>query len=184
MIRYTMSIPCGHPVVMIRAITMSTKLGSGASAQLVARHRQHCDFAAVYIQEAHAVDEWPISEAPRTFRQHRELADRVAAARAFVADYPQPEGLVWFVDDMANSFNRTYASWPFRFWVLCPPPPPLPGEGGSGTAAGAGGIAPAPAAAPGAPDGWWVGFKPMPRDATYDLGELDSFLLSVSNGGV
>jgi hypothetical protein len=104
--------------------------------------------------------------------QHRKLADRVAAAQTFVADHPQPEGLVWFVDDMSNSFNTAYASWPFRFWVLLPPhsPPQLP-LGQTAETVGSEGMAHT--------KDWSVGFKPMPRGGTYNLGELDAFLLSM-----
>ena len=52
------------------------------------------------------MDEWPISEAPNAFAQHRTLEDRLAAARTFVDDYAQPAGLRWFVDDIRNSLNR------------------------------------------------------------------------------
>ena len=77
-------------------------------------------FAAVYIQEAHAQDEWPISEAPREFRQHRGIGERVEAARAFIQDYYVAPQVVWYCDMMTNAFNEKYASWPFRFWVLEP----------------------------------------------------------------
>jgi hypothetical protein len=108
---------------------------------MVQRYSGSYRFRAVYIQEAHAVDEWPISEAPRDFRQHQCIEERVAAARTFQQDFPLP--LDWLVDDMSNSFNSTYASWPFRFWVLKKDS---------------------------------VLFKPTPKNASYDLTELDKFL--------
>ena len=77
-------------------------------------------FVAIYIQEAHAKDEWPISEAPREFRQHRGMGERLAAARAFIEDYDMPPQVAWYCDTMDDSFNKAYASWPFRFWVLEP----------------------------------------------------------------
>lgn len=52
--------------------------------------------AFVYIQEAHATDEWPISSArlsrrpggaPVCIAQHAALEDRLAAARQFATDY-------------------------------------------------------------------------------------------------
>lgn len=86
----------------------------------------------------------------------------MSAARSFVTDYPQPEGLVWFVDDMQNSFNTAYASWPFRFWVFLPPRLYLTSENPSGA------------------NTWWVGFKSMPQDMTYHIGELDTFLQTLS----
>lgn len=84
------------------------------------RFHPRADFAAVYISEAHASDEWPISEAPRSFQQHVSMSDRVAAAKAFISDFHVAPQVRWFADTMDNSFNKAYASWPFRFWVLTP----------------------------------------------------------------
>jgi len=77
-------------------------------------------FHLVYGAEAHAVDEWPISEAPRDFKQHKTNADRLVAARALVEDFSLPKELAtnFWADDIANGFDAAYASWPFRFWVL------------------------------------------------------------------
>ncbi len=121
----------------------------------------------MYILEAHAWDEWPVSAAPRDVPQHRSLADRAAAARAFLSEgggdaaeaqptghFPgQPSGqppglglgLPLFADGEGDPFNAAYASWPFRFWALLPSPPR-------------------------------VALKPMPRRAAYDLGDLERWL--------
>ena len=40
---------------------------------IVRRYASAVDFAGVYILEAHASDEWPISEAPRSFTQVRAV---------------------------------------------------------------------------------------------------------------
>ena len=103
-------------------------------------------FVGVYIEEAHAVDEWPIAEAPCDVRQHRSLRERLDAARLLLAEcaIAAPLAHRFYADSWpANPFNAAYASWPFRFWVV------------SRTA---------------------VLFKPMPRGATYDLNELEDFL--------
>ena len=60
-------------------------------------------FVAIYIQEAHAKDEWPISEAPREFRQHRGMGERLAAARAFIEDYDMPPQVSWYCDTMDDN---------------------------------------------------------------------------------
>jgi hypothetical protein len=75
-------------------------------------------FVFVYIEEAHAVDEWPIREAPREFKQHRTLAERLTAARALQSDCALDPRITLLADGMDNSFNARYASWPFRFWVI------------------------------------------------------------------
>ena len=74
----------------------------------------------VYLQEAHASDEWPIQqEAPRSFRQHQSMDERVAACRLFLQDYAfHLNDLDFFVDSIENKFESAYASWPFRFWIL------------------------------------------------------------------
>jgi len=77
-------------------------------------------FLGVYLLEAHAEDEWPISEAPRSFKQHTTLEERLAAARALLADCEVAEPLRsrFYADAIANPFNAALASWPLRFWVL------------------------------------------------------------------
>jgi hypothetical protein len=68
----------------------------------------------VYIAEAHARDEWPISEAPRDFAQHVTLEDRLAAARCLLADFELADELAHncFADGVDNAFDAAYASWP------------------------------------------------------------------------
>ena len=74
----------------------------------------------VYIAEAHARDEWPISEAPRDFAQHVTLDDRLAAARCLLSDFELADELAHncFADGVDNAFDAAYASWPFRFWAV------------------------------------------------------------------
>ena len=116
----------------------------------MARHysARGCTFALVYILEAHASDEWPVAMSARDVPQHRGLEDRLAAARAFHAEYSLPPELPLFADGPNDEFNSAYASWPFRFWAL--------------TASGRGEPI--------------VALKPMPVDASYDVGELESWL--------
>jgi len=101
-------------------------------------------FIGVYIQEAHASDEWPIQEAPQSFRQHQSTQERLEACRIFVRDYaPFLRDVEFFVDKIDNEFESAYASWPFRFWVL---------------------------------NSTQILFKAMPKQAAYDLRELEQFL--------
>lgn len=87
--------------------------------KLVQEYQKEYQFIAIYIQEAHAEDEWPIYEAERTFRQHRSLEERMEACRLLVEDYRDNlSDVEVFVDRMDNAFESNYASWPFRFWVL------------------------------------------------------------------
>ena len=77
-------------------------------------------FGLVYIREAHAVDEWPIAEAPKDVRQPRTIQERLQAARLLLADVEMAAEL-WsncYADGIDDRFDAAYASWPFRFWVL------------------------------------------------------------------
>lgn len=77
----------------------------------------------VYTLEAHAQDEWPISSGRWNpgrraviYRQPRTLAERLALVRDFVRAYSPSIPIV--VDTITNAFERTYASWPLRIFVL------------------------------------------------------------------
>lgn len=111
--------------------------------------------ALIYIQEAHAIDEWPIASArmsrvglgpptaegaggsssgvkaagaPVSIAQHKSLAERLAAARSFVADYGVPlripesapaAAVVTVVcDDISNGFQNAFAAWPIRWYAF------------------------------------------------------------------
>ena len=77
--------------------------------------------AFVYIAEAHAVDEWQLAanlEDDVLLAQHRELDDRLAAARASVARL----GLTMpvLVDGMDDAVSEAFAAWPERLYVTEP----------------------------------------------------------------
>ena len=76
----------------------------------------------VYIEEAHAQDEWPIRSArysdsgpvlvdqPRTNEARRELARRFASEFA--------PSCTLLVDDIENPFRRAFGAWPIRPFLL------------------------------------------------------------------
>lgn len=101
--------------------------------------------ALMYIQEAHAVDEWPINSnrlskkglnsnstvtegLPVCYRQHQSIEERVQAATDFVTDYDVPvikddinttHGSVYVLaDNIQNNFQTVYACWPIRWMVF------------------------------------------------------------------
>ena len=85
----------------------------------------------VYIEEAHASDEWPISSArlaPRgsavSIPAHKTQEDRILAARAFAEDFEVPQAVAVAADGIGNAFQTQYASWPIRWFVF-----ELAGEG-------------------------------------------------------
>jgi Iodothyronine deiodinase len=82
--------------------------------------------ACIYIPEAHAQDEWPISSgrfnggrgpvivhAPQTDAQRLELARRM---QADFAPFPMP--VLCDLVSEGNPFERVYAPWPFRFFGI------------------------------------------------------------------
>jgi len=75
-------------------------------------------FVFVYILEAHATDEWPIACINDVLPQHKSLQDRANAARIFQESYPLQENIELLLDNVHNDFNATYASWPFRYWII------------------------------------------------------------------
>ena len=67
----------------------------------------------VYIEEAHAVNEWPIGSTDIE-RQAATVEERVdAAVRLGLSSR-------WLiaVDSMDNRFAREFAPWPFRYYLL------------------------------------------------------------------
>ena len=132
---------------------------------MIQRHNPKFKFIGIYIAEAHAINEWPISESPRNFKQHVSIEERYEACKLFLQDYSEYlSGMEFYVDTMTETaittkdgndesssscFESTYASWPFRFWVL------------SSTK---------------------VLYKAMPKDSTYDLNDLNMFLTNYSSG--
>jgi len=88
------------------------------------RYQDVAQWCGVYISEAHAEDEWPISSAryngdrgPVTIQQARSLEDRTAAAEEFLVNFPLKFPL-WCAD-MEGQFESLYHPWPIRFFVLC-----------------------------------------------------------------
>jgi hypothetical protein len=78
----------------------------------------------VYVAEAHAQDGWPLRSArfavdnkPVVVDQPRTLAARLALARRFAAEYGVASPM--YIDDPATeAFERTYAPWPLRLYVV------------------------------------------------------------------
>lgn len=67
----------------------------------------------VYIEEAHAADEWPIGSAVHE-RQARTTDQRLGAA----ARLSLSPAWTLLLDTMDNSFASAYAPWPFRYYLL------------------------------------------------------------------
>ena len=89
-----------------------------AMNRIVDRYCDRAVFAFVYILEAHASDEWPVPCSSADILQHTSTLDRALAARRLQVEYPLHPRLNLLLDNTENEFNSTYASWPFRYWII------------------------------------------------------------------
>lgn len=74
----------------------------------------------VYIEEAHAQDEWPIGSAWRE-QQARTLEERATAAQRVVDELKlstDVELVLDSFDPVDTTFNERYKAWPFRYYVF------------------------------------------------------------------
>jgi len=73
-------------------------------------------FLAIYIEEAHAADEWPVGKTISFLNQPKNIVERCEAAKNFVIRkrYSVP----MLVDPMTNPYQAQFAAWPFRFYVI------------------------------------------------------------------
>mmetsp|Transcript_9079 Transcript_9079/g.13683 ORF Transcript_9079/g.13683 Transcript_9079/m.13683 type:complete len:120 (+) Transcript_9079:1509-1868(+) len=85
------------------------------------------DFAFVYIEEAHATDEWPISSSRYTpdnqivsVEQPKLASERVKLARRFAQTFGLGTEMKVLVDDPehSNLFEVAYSPWPIRLYVI------------------------------------------------------------------
>ena len=86
------------------------------------------DWQMVYIEEAHAKDEWPISSAryaraPVNICQPRTAHARVNIAREFLSEYNmggKDSRMDCVVDnpELDNPFEKAFAPWPLRIFVV------------------------------------------------------------------
>jgi len=79
------------------------------------------DMVTVYIEEAHAIDEWPMGDGAKgsefkAIVQPVSLAERAKAAQLLVTELGYEVPLV--VDNMENEVRIKYACWPLRFYVI------------------------------------------------------------------
>jgi hypothetical protein len=84
----------------------------------------HLNFRFVYILEAHAEDEWPISSSrwcsddkPIRYNQTRTLDERLRATTDFRRDFQIEMPLVIDRPD-SNLFEQYYAPWPVRIYLI------------------------------------------------------------------
>ena len=73
----------------------------------------HIRAVFIYIEEAHAVDEWPIGSEVRE-HQAKSLEDRYAAAKKLGLS----DKWMLLLDSMDNEFSKAFSPWPFRYYLF------------------------------------------------------------------
>lgn len=73
------------------------------------------DFLTVYIQEAHAQDEWPVGEQvdvnqPKTIQERSRIAKEFIQVSRYI--------LPMVLDTMDNQFEMSFNPWPVRFYIV------------------------------------------------------------------
>lgn len=83
----------------------------------MSQYEDRIDLITVYIEEAHAIDEWPIGSSIQ-YIQPRSDADRIAIVNDFIGatHYALPIAIDPVSDE--NPFSRMYHPWPIRFYIV------------------------------------------------------------------
>ena len=83
------------------------------------------DYVFLYVEEAHATDEWPISSSrfmPNdeivSIKQPVTSSERVTVARDFAKTFDVSSMTVLIDDPKDNAFEKAYAPWPIRMYVI------------------------------------------------------------------
>ncbi|KAK2505084.1 hypothetical protein MC885_017076 [Smutsia gigantea] len=78
-------------------------------------YQRDVDFLIIYIEEAHPSDGWVTTDSPYSIPQHRNLEDRVIAARVLQQGAPSCSLVL---DTMANSSSSAYGAYFERLYVV------------------------------------------------------------------
>ncbi len=79
-------------------------------------YRDKLNFIFIYISEAHASDEWPISLKYNPC-QHKKIEDRIRVANEFKKEFELDISI--YVDSMNDeNFEKIYSCWPERAFIF------------------------------------------------------------------
>lgn len=86
---------------------------------MYSQYKDRADFLAVYIREAHPLDEWEMKanlDQNVCYAQPKTMLQRVAIANDFVKrfSFSIPLG----IDAMSDTADHIYAGWPERLYVI------------------------------------------------------------------
>lgn len=85
--------------------------------QLIDTYKSAVQFVFVYIEEAHAIDEWPNPSVNSCITQHRSMEDRFNAAQKLMTTFSFHSHCKVLLDNINNDYNRLLPSWPFRYYI-------------------------------------------------------------------
>jgi len=94
-------------------VDMYNKFGKGEN--------KVANFLTVYIEEAHAQDDWKVprwikNPGGEDIRMHRTIEERIAAGSKFVADFNYPVEMV--CDGMSGQAMNCYDALPERLYII------------------------------------------------------------------
>ena len=88
----------------------------GIFEQIMSEFGDIADFLVIYIEEAHASDEWcfPPGHQYYSIKQHKFLQERLDSAKLL----KESKSYSLAVDPMTNEANRAYGAYPERLYVI------------------------------------------------------------------
>ena len=85
---------------------------------LYSKYKDLINFVAIYIEEAHSNDEWPIrTEEKLKIDQHKTIDDRINASKILIDQYDFNK-IPLYIDSMENTFSSRYCAWPLRMILI------------------------------------------------------------------
>jgi hypothetical protein len=81
------------------------------------QYKDKINFTFIYINEAHAVDVWPIGMSAGTINySHKQISDRSECATKLINTFDLAFPI--YLDNMNNDFENIFSAWPFRYYVI------------------------------------------------------------------
>lgn len=80
-------------------------------------YKDRIDMLTIYIEEAHASDEWPIGSRI-CYVQPKSDDDRIKIAKDFIDATGYRLPLLIDPVSLGNPFSKEYNPWPIRFYVI------------------------------------------------------------------
>lgn len=98
---------------------------------MVSLHSNYCTgenavarMLTIYIEEAHAFDEWRLPESQVEavdnvqIAVHKSIDERLLAAKTFAEKRKFPSEMLLVCDSMEGQVNDRYAAWPERLYII------------------------------------------------------------------